>query len=59
MRSAPGHRSRVLFYPCDQTALPPGVEVHNLVTLVHLVDGIAVGGVTYRMLPDKPREQEC
>jgi hypothetical protein len=37
-------------YPVPREALPPGVDPASLVTLTHVVDGRAVGGMTYRLL---------
>jgi hypothetical protein len=37
-------------YPVDPATLPPGVDPANLVTLVHFVDGVAVGGITYQIV---------
>lgn len=37
-------------YPVPKEALPPGVNPASLVTLTHVVDGRAVGGMTYRLL---------
>lgn len=37
-------------YPVPKEALPPGVDPASLVTLTHVVDGRAVGGMTYRLL---------
>jgi hypothetical protein len=37
-------------YPVPKEALPPGVDPASLVALTHVVDGRAVGGMTYRLL---------
>jgi hypothetical protein len=38
------------FYPVDPRTLPPGVDAASLVTVVHLVNGQPVGGVTYHVV---------
>ena len=42
------------FYPVDPATLPPGVDPESLVTLAHIVDGEAVGGVTYALDTNDP-----
>ncbi len=37
------------YYPVDPATLPPGVDPEDLVTLAHMVDGQALGGITYRI----------
>lgn len=39
------------FYPVDPRTLPPGTVAENLVTMAHFADGVAVGGVTYEIVP--------
>ena len=34
-------------YPVDERTLPPGVSGQSMITIVHEVDGLALGGVTY------------
>jgi hypothetical protein len=40
------------YYRTDPRALPPGVADKPLVTVVHLVDGVPTGGVTFMVTPD-------
>lgn len=40
-------------YPTDHAALPPGFGRHPLVTLTHLQDGVAIGGVTFMVTVDR------
>lgn len=35
------------FYPTDPRALPPGVAGRPMITVVHEIDGLPVGGVSY------------
>jgi hypothetical protein len=39
------------YYPVDPDTLPPGADPRNLVTIAHVIDGRAVGGVTYQIAP--------
>jgi hypothetical protein len=39
------------YYPVDPATLPPRIDPEHLVTVVHLVDGVAVGGITYSIDP--------
>lgn len=34
-------------YPIDPRTLPPGLDGRSMITVVHLADGIPIGGVTY------------
>jgi hypothetical protein len=60
LRNAPDPRR---FYPADARTLPPGIEGRPMLTVVHEVDGLALGGFTYlvtvvedeRKETDKPK----
>jgi hypothetical protein len=41
------HPSRQGLHPTDTDSLPPGVAGRPMVTVVHEVDGLAIGGVTF------------
>jgi hypothetical protein len=43
-------------YPLDRKALPPGLAGKPMITLVHLADGIPLGGMTYMLTVDKKEE---
>jgi hypothetical protein len=40
-------------YEADPRALPPGVKGRPMLTVVHLVDGLPQGGVTFMVSPDE------
>jgi hypothetical protein len=40
-------------YPPDPRTLPPGVDGKPMLTLVHRADGVAIGGITVMLTPDK------
>jgi len=42
-------------YPVDPRTLPPGVGDRPMVTLVHRADGVAIGGITVMLTPEKRR----
>ena len=42
-------------YPVNPDTLPPGVDPEDLVTVVHVIDGEAVGGVTFRVETTAPK----
>ncbi len=44
LRNAPDPRR---FYAADARTLPPGIEGRPMLTVVHEVDGLALGGITY------------
>jgi hypothetical protein len=43
------------YYPPDPDTLPPGVEGMPLVTVVHMVDGLPVGGATFMVTVEKAK----
>lgn len=38
-----------MYYGVDERTLPPGVNPREIVTLAHTRDGMAIGGISYRM----------
>lgn len=45
-------------YPANDDTLPPGVAGRPMITVVHEVDGLALGGVTYLVtVEDEPRRK--
>lgn len=45
-----------IHYPVDANTLPPGAKSEDLVTVVHVVDGEVVGGVTFSIGPRRKQK---
>ena len=42
-------------YTTPKEALPPGIDGANLITVVHEVDGLPIGGVSFNVMTEPPK----